>query len=155
VSDLEEARAIVEGIIRDGHRAGDVIRRIRALSQNTAPQKAWLDLNAVIHEVVALIHSELHQHSVSLLTDLSATLPLVLGDRVHQQVLLNLLMNGIEAMHAVTDRPRSYRSGRRGRYLTPCSSTGAIDWRTFQPLLESCVLSSPNSVHAAIIHNLR
>jgi PAS domain S-box-containing protein len=108
--ELEAVREALRAIIVNGHRAGDVIARIRALAQRTAPQKAWLDLNAVIHEVLTLVRGKVHAHRVSLLTDLSATLAPVLADRVHvQQVLLNLLMNGIEAMHAVTDRPRELR----------------------------------------------
>ena len=110
VPDLEEARAAVERIIRDGHRAGEVIRRIRALTQKTEPHTAWLDLNEVIHEVVALMHSEVRKQRVALWTDLSSTLPPVLGDRIQlQQVILNLLLNGIEAMQAVTDRVRELR----------------------------------------------
>jgi len=109
-SDLEEARAAVDRIIRDGHRAGDVIRRIRALAQHTAPQQTWLDLNDVIHEAVVLVRSEIDQHRVTLRMELSAMLPPVWVDRVQvQQVLLNLIMNGIEAMSSVTDRPRELR----------------------------------------------
>jgi C4-dicarboxylate-specific signal transduction histidine kinase len=105
--DLDEARAAVERMIRDSNRAHEVIQRIRALVQKTDPQKAWLDINTVIHEVIALVQSEVHQNRVWLRTALSAALPPVLGDRVQvQQVLLNLLLNGIEAMRAVTDRPR-------------------------------------------------
>jgi PAS domain S-box-containing protein len=108
--DLEEARAAVERIIRDGQRASEVIRRMRALAQKTDHQKAWLDLNDVICEVVALMHSEVRQQRVVLRTELSAALPPVLGDRVQlQQVILNLLINGIEGMQAVTDRPREVR----------------------------------------------
>jgi PAS domain S-box-containing protein len=105
--DLEAVREVLRDIVRNGQRAGDVIARIRALAQRTAPQKAWLNLNEVIPEVITLMQGVVHAHHVSLRTDLSATLPPVLGDRVQvQQVLLNLLMNGIEAMHSVTDRPR-------------------------------------------------
>jgi signal transduction histidine kinase len=106
VPDVEEARAAVERVIKEGQRAGEVIRRIRALAQRTDPQAAWLDLNDVIREVVALMHGEARQPRVALWTDLAAGLPPVLGDRVQlQQVLLNLLINGIEAMQAVMDRP--------------------------------------------------
>jgi PAS domain S-box-containing protein len=107
VPDLEEARAAVERIIRDGHRASEVIRRIRALSKKTDPQTALLAINDVIHEVIALVQSEVRKHRVALWTDLSSALPLVLGDRIQlQQVILNLLFYGIEAMQAVTDRVR-------------------------------------------------
>jgi PAS domain S-box-containing protein len=105
--DLEEARAAVERIIRDGHQASEVIRRIRALAQKTEPQTAWLDLNEVIREVITLVHSEVLMQRVSLRAELSAALPPVRGDRIQlQQVIMNLVINGIEAMHAVTDQPR-------------------------------------------------
>jgi two-component system sensor kinase FixL len=105
--DLEEARAAVERIIRDGHRASEVIKRMRALAQKTDSQTAWLDLNDVIHEVIALVHSKVRQQRGVLRTELSAALPPVLGDRIQlQQVILNLVLNGIEAMQAVTERVR-------------------------------------------------
>jgi PAS domain S-box-containing protein len=107
VPDLAEARAAVERIIREGNRASAVIRRMRALAQKTDPQAAWLDLNDVIREVITLMHSEVRQQRVALWADLAATLPPVLGDRIQlQQVILNLVINGIEAMAAVTERPR-------------------------------------------------
>jgi len=117
VPDLEEARAAVERIIRDGHRASEVIRRIRALAKKADPQTAWLDINDVIHEVVALVLSEVRRHRVSLRMELSTALPPLLGDRVQlQQVILNLMINGIEAMSSVADRPRELliRSGTQG-----------------------------------------
>ena len=103
---MEEARAAVERIIRDGHRVGEVIQRIRALATKTDPQRARLDLNDVIHGVVLLVHREVLGHRVSLQTDLAAGLPPVLGDRVQlQQVIINLVINGIDAMASVTERP--------------------------------------------------
>jgi PAS domain S-box-containing protein len=108
VPDLAEARAAVERIIRDGNRAGEVIARIRALVRKAAPQKTRLAINDVIAEVIALADSELRRHGVALHTDLAADLPLVLGDRIQlQQVLLNLLLNGMEALRGVTNRPRT------------------------------------------------
>jgi PAS domain S-box-containing protein len=108
VPDLAEARAAVERIIRDGNRAGEVIARVRALLRKAAPQRARLAINDVIAEVIALADSELRRHGVALHTDLAAGLPPVLGDRIQlQQVLLNLLLNGMEALRGVTDRPRT------------------------------------------------
>jgi PAS domain S-box-containing protein len=108
VPDLHEARLAVERIVRDAHRAGDVIQRIRAFVRRTTPQKTWLDLNDVAEEVVTLVHGEIRKHAVALRTEFWSDLPLVLGDRVQlQQVLLNLIMNAIEAMQAITDRPRT------------------------------------------------
>jgi signal transduction histidine kinase len=107
VPDLAEARAAVERIIRDGQRASAVIHRIRELSTKTDPHKARLNLNDVIHEVVLLVHREVLGHRVTLRTELAAALPPVLGDRVQlQQVIMNLVINGIEAMASVTDQPR-------------------------------------------------
>jgi C4-dicarboxylate-specific signal transduction histidine kinase len=105
--DLDEARECLRRIIRDGNRAGDVIARIRALVKKSAPAKAPLDLSDTIQEVLTMIAPEARQHRVAVWTDLAAGLPLVRGDRLQvQEVLLNLEMNGIEAMQAVTDRPR-------------------------------------------------
>jgi len=104
---LDEARRNVEMIIKDGHRASEVIRRIRALSKKTDPQMAPLDINDVVNEVIALVQREVFSHRVSLQMELAPALPSVLADRVQlQQVLINLVINGIEAMQPVTDRPR-------------------------------------------------
>jgi signal transduction histidine kinase len=104
---LGEAREAIGRIIRDGKRAGDVIARIRALATKTAPVKAKLNMNEVIEEVVALGRDEVQGHNVTLRMELANDLPPVLGDRVQlQQVVLNLVMNGIEAMNAVVEGPR-------------------------------------------------
>ena len=106
--DLEEARECLRRIIRDGNRAGDVIARLRALVKKSAPSKAPLDLSDIIHEVLAMIDPEARRHRVAVRTDLAAGLPPVRGDRVQvQQVLLNLVMNAIDAMQAVAERPRA------------------------------------------------
>ncbi|MEH2474323.1 PAS domain S-box-containing protein [Nitrobacteraceae bacterium AZCC 2161] len=112
--DLDEARRSVEGIVNDSNRAGEVIRRVRALANKTEIEKVPLDLNHVVREVVALVQRELISHRVSLRTEFSRALPMILGDRVQlQQVIINLVMNSIEAMQSVTDRPRELviRSG--------------------------------------------
>jgi C4-dicarboxylate-specific signal transduction histidine kinase len=97
----------VERIIRDGKRAGEVIARIRALVRKTGTEKERLDLNEAIQEVGALVQDEVRKNRVALRLDVAADLPLVVGDRVQlQQVLLNLVMNGVEALAAVADRPR-------------------------------------------------
>jgi C4-dicarboxylate-specific signal transduction histidine kinase len=105
--DLDEARGAVECMISDGHRASEVIQRLRALCQKTDPQKVRLDINEVIEEALLLVQREVLDHRVALQRDLSPALTPVLGDRVQlQQVIINLVMNGMEAMAAVTDRPR-------------------------------------------------
>jgi signal transduction histidine kinase len=97
----------VELIIKDGNRAGEVIRSIRALSNEADSQRVPLDINDVINEVIALVRRELLSRRVSLRIELAPALPVVLADRVQiQQVIINLVMNGIEAMQPVAGRPR-------------------------------------------------
>jgi len=104
---LEEARQSAEFVIADGHRAGEIIGRIRALAEKAPARKDRVDVNATILEVVALARSEVHGNGVSLRTWLGAGLPLVLGDRIQlQQVILNLMMNAIEAMSGTRDGAR-------------------------------------------------
>src|SRR5258707_2065259 len=105
--DLGRVREALAGIVKDGHRAADVIQRIRQLTTKTSPQKARLDVNDVIRDVVPLIGTEMRSHEVSLRIDLAAALPPVLADRVQlQEVLINAVLNGIEAMVSVEGRPR-------------------------------------------------
>ncbi len=105
--DLDAARRSVEWIITDGNRASEVIRRVRALANKTDTEKVALDLNDVIREVTTLVQLELTSHQVLLRIELAPALPPILGDRVQlQQVIINLVMNGIEAMQSVTDRSR-------------------------------------------------
>jgi PAS domain S-box-containing protein len=105
--DLDEARHAISRIVRDAQRAGGVIRGLRALAKKSEPDLAKLDLNDAIREVLALTRSELLRHRVVLRTDLSADDRPVFGDRVQlQQVLLNLITNGVDAMSTVTDRPK-------------------------------------------------
>jgi PAS domain S-box-containing protein len=105
--DLGAVRLALDAIAKDGHRAADVIHRIRQLATKTAPQKAQLEINDVIRDVVPLVRTEVLSHQVSLLIDPAPGLPPILGDRIQlQQVLINLVMNGLEAMASVGDRPR-------------------------------------------------
>jgi PAS domain S-box-containing protein len=112
--DLDGARRSVRWIIDDGNRASEVIRRVRALAKKTEIEKVLLDVNEVVRETIALVQRELVSQQVSLQMELAPALPMILVDRVQlQQVIINLLVNGIEAMQAVTDRPRelAIRSG--------------------------------------------
>ena len=105
--DLGMVRDALDGIAKDGNRAGEVIRRIRQLAAKSEPQKAPLDVNGVISDVIPLVRNEVLTHHVTLRLQLSPALPAVLADRVQlQQVIINLLMNGIESMASVDDRPR-------------------------------------------------
>jgi PAS domain S-box-containing protein len=114
---LDEARKAVAWITKEGNRAAEVIRRIRALAKNAEPQKELLDLNGIVDEVMALVQRELATREVRWRLDLAPALPNVLADRVQlQQVIINLVMNGVEAMQPVADRPHELvvRSGRDG-----------------------------------------
>jgi C4-dicarboxylate-specific signal transduction histidine kinase len=88
--------------VRDGTRAANIISRIRLLFKKGAPQFEAVDVNEVIREMIVLLHNEAARSSISLRTELSAHLPQVMGDRVQlQQVMMNLIMNGTEAMKDV------------------------------------------------------
>ena len=105
---LEEARDAVQRIIRDGKRASDVIGRIRALSKKGGIEKEPFDLNTAVQDVILLAQGELRRARITLHTELQPGLPAVVADRVQvQQVVLNLLMNAIEAMAAVEDDRRT------------------------------------------------
>jgi PAS domain S-box-containing protein len=104
---LAEAREAIGRIIRDGNRAGDVISRMRALFKQASTTREQLDINEAIEEVVILAQSEVQRSRVSLQTRLANDLPLIMADKIQlQQVLLNLLMNAIEAMSGVGEGPR-------------------------------------------------
>jgi PAS domain S-box-containing protein len=106
-NNLEEARRSAELIRADGHRAGEIIQRIRSFAKKAPPQQDWIDINQSIREVIALARSELQRHNVSLETQLSGDVPLVFADRIQlQQVILNLIMNAVEAMSETSDGPR-------------------------------------------------
>jgi signal transduction histidine kinase len=102
--DLDEAREAIRRVVRDGKRAGDVISRMRALFKKASTTKQRLDINEVIEEVLTLAHSEVQRNRVSLQTKLADDLPPVLGDRIQlQQVILNLLINAVQAMSELDD----------------------------------------------------
>jgi C4-dicarboxylate-specific signal transduction histidine kinase len=105
--DLEEARDAFDRIIKAGKQAGEVIGRIRALIKKTPPRKDDLEINEAILEVVALTRGEVVKYGISLQTRLAAGLPRVQGDRVQlQQVILNLIINAVEAMSGVNEQAR-------------------------------------------------
>ncbi len=108
--DLGEARDALRQIIMDGNRADEVIRHVRTLANKTDIQKVPLDINDVIEEVMLIFRHEAIAHGVSVRRELASALPQVLGDRVQlQQVIINLLMNGIQATSSVTGRRHELR----------------------------------------------
>jgi C4-dicarboxylate-specific signal transduction histidine kinase len=105
--DLDEARQAAERTVNAGHRAADIIRTIRAFARKSTPEMTRFSINSVISDVLALTRGELQRHDILLETELSARLQPVMGNRGQmQQVVLNLVVNGIEAMTASTHRPR-------------------------------------------------
>jgi signal transduction histidine kinase len=100
--DIEEARAAAMRIVDDGKRAAEIVGRIRLLFKKGTPQQEPVDVNEIIQEMVVLLRGEATRYAVSVRTELAAGLPETVGDRVQlQQVLLNLIMNGIDAMKTV------------------------------------------------------
>jgi PAS domain S-box-containing protein len=113
--DVEEARAAAVRIVKDGTRASEIIKRIRLLFKKAASERELVDVNEVIREMTVLLRGETTRHDIFVATDLAADLPQVMADRVQlQQVLMNLMLNGIDAMKETTD----------GRELTIKSEAG-------------------------------
>jgi PAS domain S-box-containing protein len=122
---LDEARLAVDDIVKDGRRASEIVRSIRSLASKSAPELSQLDVNDAIREVFVLMRSEIRRRNVRLESELSCLEP-VLADRVQlQQVVLNLMMNGIDAMSAVVDQPRVLRVG--SRLASPGSVLVAVE----------------------------
>lgn len=141
--DLDDLRGTVEWIVKDGNRAGDVLRRVRALSKKSDAHVAALDVNDAINDVVALLQRELMAHRVLLRLDLAPRLSPVLADRIQlQQVLINLLMNGIEAIQAAGHQARNLevrsQQDDAGRIVVAVHDSGSgitpeTEARLFQP----------------------
>jgi PAS domain S-box-containing protein len=108
--ELEEVRALLKLVVSEGNRASQVIDGIRGMFKNENREKVLLDVSEVTSEVIALMHSKLQKHQISVQAELISELPPVLADRIQlQQVVANLIANAIEAMATVTDRTRTLR----------------------------------------------
>jgi PAS domain S-box-containing protein len=105
--DLDEARALLKRIVDDGHRASEVIASIRSMFGKDRGEKSSVSVNELIGEVTAVVHGEIESHQVTLQCQLREDLPSVMAEQIQlQQVLLNLIMNAVDAMSSVTDRER-------------------------------------------------
>jgi signal transduction histidine kinase len=150
--DLGEVRDALSRIQQDSRRAAQIIENLRALTKKSGPQLRRLDINGAIQEILALTRSELTRHDLVLHTDLSTGDRTVFGDRVQlQQVMLNLIVNGIEAMSAVMDRPKvltiSSERVETGGVLVAVKDTGAgIDPATADRIFESFFTTKPNGM---------
>jgi PAS domain S-box-containing protein len=149
---LEEARRSATRAIAEGHRASEIIGRIRALAKKAPPQKDWLDVNETIHEVIALARSEIQRDNIALEIQLSAQVPVILGDRVQlQQVILNLMMNAVEAMSGLSNSPRDLlvRSGTDGSehlVISVQDSGPGIDPGSLDHLFEAFYTTKPQGL---------
>jgi C4-dicarboxylate-specific signal transduction histidine kinase len=150
---VEKARGPVERIIRDSNRASEVIHDIRTLVKKTPPHREELDLNDLIYRTLTLANSEMTRDQVELQTELAVDLPDVLGDRVQlQQVLLNLILNAMEAMRTVAGRARvlTIRSERREAPETAAigvRDTGVgLDSRTAERLFDAFFTTKPEGM---------
>jgi C4-dicarboxylate-specific signal transduction histidine kinase len=148
----EEAQACVERVIAEGKRASEIVRRIRSLTKRDAPQKTQLELNDVVNDVVSLVQREVLNHRVSLRLKLACELPPVLGDRVQlQQVLINLVMNGIQAMADIGDELRELliesRLDEEGHVVVTVQDAGTgIDPEHANRLFEAFFTTKPNGM---------
>jgi C4-dicarboxylate-specific signal transduction histidine kinase len=126
--DLEEAREAASRIVKDATRAADIITRVRLLFKRGTPERELVDVNEVIREMIVLLRSEATRYNISVRTELAADLPQVTGDRVQlQQVLMNLIMNSIDAMKEVDgSRELAVKSQRteKEEVLVSVSDTG-------------------------------
>jgi C4-dicarboxylate-specific signal transduction histidine kinase len=108
--DLAEARQAMASAMQEANRASSVVGRIRTLLRKASPEMRPLDVNELIREVLALTHNQLLTSGVAVHTELASDIPTVFGDRVQvQQVMLNLIMNAIDAMTAISGQPRRLR----------------------------------------------
>jgi C4-dicarboxylate-specific signal transduction histidine kinase len=115
---FDEAREALDQIVKDGHRASDVINGIRAIFRKGEEQRAPLDVNELIRDVLRLTRAEIQNEQISVRTELLSDLPNVMGNRVQLQLVFrNLIVNAVEAMSSVTDRERRRACG--SRWQTP------------------------------------
>jgi len=151
VPQIEEARHAIERIIRDADRASGVVRRIRALSKKAPPEMTRLDIDDVIDDALMLVQREVLRHRVMLRLELVSGLPAVLGDRVQlQQVIINLVINGIEAMAQVTEQQRQLgirTQALDGRVLVAVQDAGTgIDPENANRLFSAFYTTKPNGM---------
>lgn len=150
--DLSEVRELLSRIVKDGGRAGDVIHRIRALIKKAPTRVAPLDINETVLDVVALTRTELLKHNVSLQTEFAASLPLIEGDRIQvQQVILNLILNAVEAMSDLDESTRELhistgREGLSGVRVTVRDFGPGLDPQSADHLFDAFYTTKPNGL---------
>jgi C4-dicarboxylate-specific signal transduction histidine kinase len=151
-SNLEESRQAFDRIVSEGNRANEVIGRIRALIKKEAPRNDRLDINGAIGEVIELTRGETMKNRVSVRTDLAGGLPPIEGDRVQvQQVILNLVINAIEAMSSVREEARELlintRKTEAGGVLVAVRDSGSgLDSQSVGRLFEAFYTTKPGGL---------
>jgi PAS domain S-box-containing protein len=150
--DLEEVRQAVGRIVRDGRRASDIIGRVRALVRKAPPRTDQLDINDVMLEVIALTRSELRSSGTSLQTQLADGLPRIPGDRIQlQQVMLNLILNGAEAMSGSSETERELlirteQDGPGGVLISVQDSGPGLTPESLERLFDAFYTTKPNGM---------
>jgi PAS domain S-box-containing protein len=156
-NDLEEARQSTSLVIANVHRAGEVIAGIRALAKKAPSRKEPLDVNETIREAIVMVRSELRPNNVSPQTQLANDLPLIIGDRVQlQQVIINLLINAVEAMAEIEEGPRVLRvssertielSGKSEHVLVAVRDSGpGLDMEVLDRLFDTFYTTKPQGL---------
>lgn len=148
---LEEARLALKHIIKDGNRASEVVNRIRALIKKAPPRNDPLNMNEVILETVALARSEILKNGISLKTQLAKGMPLVRGDRVQlQQVLLNLIINALEAMSGIEGTRELLISTAEGETgyvrVAVCDSGPGLDLHALRRVFDAFYTTKPGGM---------
>jgi len=146
---LEDARAAVSRALQDGKRADEIIKGVRQLFKKDTPRRELVDLNEVIREMMLVLRSEAVHNRIKVRTEFAANLPQVMGDRVQvQQVLLNLMKNGIDAMEDV-DGTRELtiesQRGKEGKVLISVSDTGVgLPPKMAEKIFDAFFTTKPN-----------
>ena len=149
---LEEARQVLADLVKDSHRAGDVIDRMRDLIKKAPPRKDRVEINRAIREVIELTYSEAVKNGVSVQTQFAESLPLIQGDRVQlQQVMLNLIINAIQAMSCLAAGVRELRitienTESEGVRLAVRDSGPGLSSENFQRLFEPFYTTKPEGM---------
>ena len=152
VPDLEKSRQVIERMIGDGMRASEVIKRIRDLLHKNSPEKVPLNINETIQQVVALVDSDVLSSRIKLKTELVEDLSKVVGDRVQlQQVILNLILNGKDAMSGVKTHPRELlitsRKSKSGEVVVAVRDSGAgLDPKNVERIFDPFFTTKPEGM---------